>query len=62
MSHDNSLMSVEDMSEIPSSNKNTGAGGSKGANLFLARQRLIADMMEQEEAERDSNGGNRWSS
>ena len=53
------LLSVEDMSEIPTTTKSTGSvpsgsGGSKGANLFLARQKLIADMMEQEEAEREA--------
>lgn len=52
------LLSVEDMSEIPTthtpSSVPSGGGGSKGANLFLARQKLIADMMEQEEAEREA--------
>lgn len=52
MSHDGSLLSVEDMSEIPSTSNHSGsAGASKGVNLFLARQKLIADMMEQEEQE-----------
>lgn len=39
-------------SEIPATSQNSGGGGrSKGVNLFLARQKQIADMMEQEEEE-----------
>ena len=39
-------------SEIPATTQNSGGGGrSKGVNLFLARQKMIADMMEQEEEE-----------
>lgn len=50
---DGDLLSVDEMSEIPSGNRSGSAkGGSKGVNLFLARQKLIADMMEQEEEER----------
>lgn len=45
------LMSVEDMAEIPKdlSAAQGKSGCSKGVNLFLARQKLIADMMEQED-------------
>lgn len=41
------------MSEIPQTAAGGGktGGSSKGVNLFLARQKLIADMMEQEEEE-----------
>lgn len=50
---DRDLLSVEDMAEIPKDTAAAGSrkGGSKGVNLFLARQKLIADMMEQEEQE-----------
>lgn len=57
MSNNGDLLSVEDMSEIPSGNRaGGGKGGSKGVNLFLARQKLIADMMEQEEEEQQQIG------
>lgn len=52
------LLSVEDMSEIPNKSHSSSGGGSKGANLFLARQKAIADMMEQEEAERAAEEAN----
>lgn len=53
----NKLLSVSDMSEIPRPDQQPGTGRSKGANLFLARQKLIADMMEAEaEAEKAAEG------
>lgn len=56
MSSDGDLLSVDEMSEIPSGNRAGGSkGGSKGVNLFLARQKLIADMMEQEEEEQQGH-------
>lgn len=43
--------------EIPTSTENPSRGKSKGVNLFLARQKQIADMMEaEEEAERAAEG------
>jgi len=46
------LLTVEEMSEIPkTAGAAAGRGSSKGVNLFLARQKLIADMMEQESEE-----------
>lgn len=43
--------------EIPTSAESASSGKSKGVNLFLARQKQIADMMEaEEEAERAAEG------
>jgi len=47
------------VSEIPHDTQPSASGGSrsKGANLFLARQKLIADMMAaEEEAEKAAEG------
>ena len=51
------LIAVEDMAEIPKdlSGAEGKPGCSKGVNLFLARQKLIADMMEQEDHEQAEN-------
>ena len=53
------LIAVEDMAEIPKdlTSAQGKPGCSKGVNLFLARQKLIADMMEQEAEEADSSVG-----
>lgn len=43
--------------EIPTSSESAAGGKSKGVNLFLARQKQIADMMKaEEEAERAAEG------
>lgn len=41
--------SVPKDSEIPATSTDAKGGKSKGVNLFLARQKMIADMMEAEE-------------
>ncbi|XP_067951994.1 uncharacterized protein YscB-like [Watersipora subatra] len=52
------LMSIEEMAEIPKdvASAQGKRGCSKGVNLFLARQKLIADMMEEEETDSSVSG------
>ena len=51
-------MSIEEMAEIPKdvASAQGKRGCSKGVNLFLARQKLIADMMEEEETDSSVSG------
>ena len=56
---DQKKRSAEAISEIPDTSADSGSGKSKGVNLFLARQKLIADMMAAEEEEaRAAEGDN----
>lgn len=49
---DHKKQSAKAISEIPDTGTSESGGGkSKGVNLFLARQKLIADMMAAEEEE-----------